>query len=107
MYGNSTQRRNNVDPYLTQKVMSASPEQLIAYIYDAAITGCAREDRSRAMRAVQELINALNFDNIEIARNFLNLYRYILDQIGKGKFDEAKQLLTEFKSIWTQAMKVQ
>ncbi len=107
MYGSSTQKRNNVDPYLTQKVMSASPEQLIAYIYDAAITGCARQDRSKSMRAVQELINALNFDNIDIARNFLKLYRYILDQICKGEFEEARQLLTEFKSIWTQAMKVQ
>ena len=29
-----------IDPYLQQKVMSASPAQLVSYIYDIGISAC-------------------------------------------------------------------
>ena len=40
---------NPLNPYLVQKVMTASPEELIKYVYDAAIGACAREDHRRAL----------------------------------------------------------
>jgi len=95
-----------VDPYLKQKIMSASPEQLISYIYDVAISACGREDRMKATMALQELINSLNFEHKEMAGKFFQLYRYILDLIVKGKFEDAKHLLYELKSTWVEAMKV-
>jgi flagellin-specific chaperone FliS len=94
------------NPYLEQKVMSASPEQLISYVYDSGIKACALENRGDALRAVQVLINALNFDKQEMSVTFYNVYRYINYSISKGNFVEAKKNLEEIKSTWTQAMKV-
>ncbi len=90
-----------------QRVMTASPEQLISYIYDIAISSCANGDRLKATKAVQELINALNFDYKEQSLTFYRIYRYILDKVHKGKFDEAQKLLTDIKKTWADAMKVE
>ncbi len=94
------------NPYLVQKIMSASPEQLISYVYDAGIKACAIRDRSEALRAVQVLIKALNFDHKEVSVTFFNVYRYINYTISSGNFVEAKKNLEELKSTWTTAMKV-
>ncbi len=94
------------NPYLVQKVMSASPEQLISYVYDAGIKACTVEDRSEALRAVQVLINALDFDKQEMSVTFYNVYRYINSTISRGNFVEAKKNLEDLKSTWTKAMKV-
>jgi len=97
---------NKKNPYLIQKVMSASPEQLISYVYDAGIKACATENRNDALRAVHVLINALDFDKKEMSITFYNVYRYINYTITRGKFAEAKKNLEELKSTWNQAMKV-
>ena len=34
-----------IDPYLQQKVMSASPAQLVSYIYDIGISACTNNDK--------------------------------------------------------------
>ncbi len=108
MYPQSmTQKRNNVNPYLMQKVMTASPEQLISYIYDIAISSCAKEDRIKAAQAVQELINSLNFDYKEQSLTFFKIYRYILNQIHKDQFKDAQKLLTDIKKTWASAMQVE
>ena len=57
------------DPYLTQKIMSASPEQLVAYMYDAVILGCKKEDQTPYVReAILEeqfanMLKKLKFDD--------------------------------------------
>ncbi len=94
------------NPYLVQKVMSASPDQLISYVYDAGIKACAMENRSDGLRAVQVLINALDFDKQEISVTFYNVYRYINYSISQGNFVEAKKNLEDLKSTWAKAMKV-
>ena len=104
--GTMQQKTREPNPYLVQKIMTASPEQLIVYIYDAGITACGREDKIKAMQAVQELINALNFDNKSVAGTFYNTYSYILDQIHKRNFEEAKNFLAEIRQAWMEAFKL-
>ncbi len=62
------------NPYLVQKIMTASPEELISYIYEAGIKACAQKDYRRSLEAVQQLINALNFEAGEISSNFYKVY---------------------------------
>lgn len=100
--GPSTQK----NPYLVQKVMSASPAQLISYVYDAGIKACAIRNRSEALRAVQVLTNALNYDKQEMSVTFYNVYRFINYTISQGKFAEAKKDLEDLKLTWAKAMKV-
>ena len=39
-------RNNSIDPYLQQKVMTASPTELVVYLYDIGISSCIkRQDR--------------------------------------------------------------
>ena len=99
-------REIDKDPYLKQKVFSASPEQLISYIYDVIIAACHRKDQERALRGLMELVNSLNFDYKDIAVPMYQLYRYCLDRIRKREFDEVEELIGGLKAAWTEAMKV-
>lgn len=94
------------DPYLVQKIMSASPQQLIAYIYDSGITACSQNDPVKARMAVNALIKSLKFDHKEIATTFYNVYRRINLLINQKNFTEAKQIFLDLKQTWSQAFKV-
>ena len=98
------------DQYLEQKILSATPKQLIAYIYDAAIVSCTKRDIEKTTAAIGILINSLNFDDNEdvqdISLKFIQYYEYILDLVRKNKFDEARDNLKEIRDAWVKSMKV-
>ena len=102
----SNTQKQKLDPYLVQKVMSASPQQLISYIYDAAIVSCGRRDPIKAGKSVRELMKALNFDYKEIAFTFYNVYRYVNNLIINGNYEDARDILVDLKNTWTSSMKV-
>ncbi len=108
MSGSYMQRESvKTNQYLVQKILTASPEQLIVYIYDAAIIACSRRDRMKASQAVQALINSLNFDSEKnIATKFFQLYHYILNQINSNNFNEARNLLDDLRKTWSEAMRI-
>ena len=94
------------DPYLTQRIMSAGPEQLISYIYDAILTACRTGDRERALRGLMALVGALDFEYQEQAVPMYKLYQYCLDRAREGNLDEVKYIIGEFKEAWSEAHKV-
>ncbi|SVC07790.1 uncharacterized protein METZ01_LOCUS260644 [marine metagenome] len=102
--------KNAPDHYLEQKILSASPEQLIAYVYDAAIAGCIKRDIAKASSALGLLIQSLNFDEEkemqEMSTKFYKTYNYLLDLLRKKKFDEVLTYLKEIRATWVEAMKV-
>lgn len=101
-----TKKRKKVNPYLAQKIMTASPEQLILYIYDASISACGRKDYIKAAEAIQELINSLNFKEREVATTFFQMYQYILSLVHKREFEEAQLFLREIRNTWAEAMRL-
>ena len=101
-----TRKPKKVNPYLAQKIMTASPEQLILYIYDASISACGRKDHVRAAEAIQELINSLNFKEKKVAGTFYHMYQHILTLIHKKQFNEALVLLREIRNTWAEAMRL-
>ena len=96
----------NKDPYLKQKIMSAKPEQLISYMYDAILAACRNEDSERAERGLAGLIDSLVFDQEEVSLPMFQVYQYCLDQIRKGNFTEVAKLIGGMKSAWSEAMNV-
>ena len=107
MFRNQVEPRDfNRDPYLTQKIMSASPEQLISYIYDLVIAACKRKDQEKALRGLASLVSALNFDYKDIAVPMYQLYQYCLEQVRKKQFEEVEELIGGLKTAWAEAMNV-
>ena len=96
----------NPNPYLVQKIMTASPEELISYIYEAGIKACFQENQSRALEAVQQLINALNFDAGEISNNFYQVYSTVQNHLYKNEFEAAREILVDLRKTWTEAMRI-
>lgn len=96
-------KRKLQNPYLVQKIMSASQEELIAYIYEYGVTACAQQDPVKARTAVNHLVQALNFEYKEMANTFLNVYRYLGHLINQKRFDEAKAILNDLKNTWAKA----
>lgn len=94
-----------VNIYLQQQIMTASPEELIKYLYDAGIIACKRRQKSKALEVLQELINSLRFDQDgDIAMNFYRTYSTITDLIGRNEWDRAIKMLTEIRTSWITAM---
>ena len=91
------------NPYLQQKILSASPEQLVCYIYDAGITACKQKNAGKAGQAVRELINALNFNYKEMAVPLFDLYKYCLNMITAEKFKDAQEILEGLREAWFDA----
>lgn len=107
MFRNQVEPRDfNRDPYLKQKIMSASPEQLISYIYDLVIAACRRKDQEKALRGLAGLVSALNFDYKDIAVPMYQLYQYCLEQVRKKQYAEVEELIGGLKTAWTEAMNV-
>ena len=94
---------NGMNPYLKQKIMSASPEQLVCYIYDAGITACKKKDTTKAGQAIRELINALNFDYKEMALPLFDLYKYCLNNVNSDNFEHAQEILEGLREAWYEA----
>jgi len=97
---------HNSNPYLAQKILSASPEQLISYIFDVAIAACINQNRIKAAEAIQLLINSLKFDHKKIATNFYDTYNAILNRLYLNQFGQAESMIREIRDAWNEAMRI-
>ena len=92
--------------YLAQQIHLASPEKLIWMMYDLGWKSCRGKDRGKASKVLVELIAALNFDHKEMAVSFFELYRYALDRVHSGKFEEAGAVFQSLRDAWETAFKI-
>ncbi|MFQ5770254.1 MAG: flagellar export chaperone FliS [bacterium] len=97
---NSAKVKSALNPYLKQQIQTASPEKLILILYDLAIKCCHTQDRQMAVKVLVELISALNFDHKEMSLLFFDLYKYALDNIHQGKFEEPLMIFEELREVW-------
>jgi len=88
------------EAYRRQQVLSARPEDLILVVYDYVIAGCNGKDGAKACRGLAELIDALDFDQGEIAGGLFGLYRYSMDRVRKGDFDGALAVMRPLRETW-------
>jgi flagellar protein FliS len=108
-YSNLTTAQNNrLNQYLVKEILDATPQQLIIKIYDYAISASTKKDLFKTNNALQELINALRFDEgdaKEISLGLLKLYRYCQEEMRKGNNEVVKQILTDLRDTWLNALK--
>ena len=91
--------------YQKQAIMSASPDQLIAKLYDMAVAACRREDRTKLKAVLVELIASLNFDKGgEVAQRLHALYEYCLLECSAGDLTVVTEVLDGLRSAWKQGV---
>ena len=116
------------NPYASAQVNSASPEQILVLLYDAALRDIKEAraaltvgDRSRkakaldhAVKVVTELANSLRPDKApEIAENLSNLYDFMIDRMIRSNAQNEDldlqvvyNLLGELRAAWVEAIRI-
>lgn len=116
---------NAAEAYRRQQVLNAPPEQLTLMLYNGCLKfidegtqtlkekkyEAANNSLQKAQRIISEFRLTLNMD-YEISHQLLPLYNYVYDRLVEGnirsdtsKLDEAKEIITELRDAWVEAMK--
>ena len=111
--------------YRQQQVMTATPETLTLMLYNGAIKFINESiDATQSKEYEKANTSCIKAQNIvtefrltlkmeyEISQNLLALYNYVYDRLVEGnlnedvtKLEEAKNILSELRDAWAQAMK--
>lgn len=89
-----------ISQYRKMDVEGASPIRLVVMAYDLAILSCERQDFEKAVKSVQALQNALDFDFPEAAGGLLALYQWVMDCLRRHDYDGAKNILLDLRQAW-------
>jgi flagellar protein FliS len=117
---------SKLNAYRKTSVTTASKEQILIMLYEAAINhlkraseSCQKNDYAtkgvavgKAHDIVNELSNTLDFEvGGEVARNLENLYMFIIQLITQGniqndstKFDQARKIMENLLEGWKGAV---
>lgn len=91
--------------YQEQAVLSASPEQLVAKLYDLGIAACHREDRPKLRAVLVELMSGLNLEQGgDIAVRLQDVYEYCLRESAAGPLDVVSEILTGLRDAWREGV---
>ncbi len=102
----ATYKSVKANSYLFNEIMNATPEKLLLKVYDYAIVNAEKKDMIKTNEAIQVLINALRFDNEEVANisiRLFRLYQFCQDQMRKRNSEIVKRILTELRETWINA----
>ena len=116
------------NPYASAQVNSASPEQILVLLYDAAmrdvkeaIAALDNGDRARkakaldhAVKVVTELANSLRPEKApDIAANLSGLYDFMIDRMIRSNSSNQNldlavvlNLLVELRTAWVEAIRI-
>ncbi len=87
--------------YQRQDVLSASPAQLVAKLYDIGILACNTEDRFKLRKVLIELIASLNFaEGGEIAIRLSQIYEYCMRESVAGDLSIIGEMLSDLRDTW-------
>ncbi len=105
----SQNKTTQLNPYLVKEILEASPQKLLLKIYDFAITHCQLHDMLKTNRALDELINALNFEDEkarEISIGLLKLYQYCQEEMRKKNYEMVHKILVDLREAWLTIFKM-
>ncbi len=116
---------NAAEAYKRQQVLTATPEALTLMLYNGALRfmtegreAIEKKDYEEANNSLQKAQNIITEFRVtlnmeyEIAHQLLPLYNYVYDRLVEANMrsdvkplDEAKNIITELRDAWAQAMK--
>ncbi len=83
-------------------ILSAPPENLILKIYDYILNACKKEKADEACKGIALLIDSLNFEET-LSLNLFQLYRYTMEKLKAGEFEEPINIISGLKEAWETA----
>jgi flagellar protein FliS len=87
--------------YQHQSIATASPERLIAKLYDLGIAACHRGDRAKARAVLVELMGALDHERGgDVAARLHSIYEFCLNESALGDLDAVGELLDGLREAW-------
>lgn len=112
--------------YKQQQIMTATPEGLTLMLYNGALKFIAEGIDAMQKKQYEQCNNALlRAENIvsefratlkmeyEVSHGMMALYNYVYDCLVEGnmkedvrKLEEAKEIMTELRNTWHEAMKI-
>lgn len=116
---------NAAEAYKRQQIMTATPEALTLMLYNGClkfmsegIESLEKKDFEQANTSLQKAQNIISEFRItldmqyDIAKQLMPLYNYTYDRLVEGNIkgdirmlQEAKDIITELRDAWAQAMK--
>ncbi len=93
--------------YQRQDVLSASPAQLIAKLYDLAVLACHNGDRIKLRKILIELISSLNFeDGGDLSVRLSQIYEFCMRESISGDLNLVHGMLDDLRTTWKQGLLV-
>ena len=90
--------------YQRQDVLSASPTQLVAKLYDLGILACNTNDRFKLRKVLIELIASLNFEEGgEIAIRLSQIYEFCMRESVSGDLMVIGEMLSDLRETWKES----
>ena len=93
---------SGIDAYRRQQLEAMRPEQLVLVCLDRGLAACRRRERRQAQRAIDALIQGLDFEQ-PLAGRLLVLYDWALRLVREGRFAEASEVLGPLRETWAAA----
>jgi flagellar protein FliS len=93
----------SIKSYQSNQILSMSPTQLILKVYDIAIVSVKKGDNIRAHRAIQELINSLDFDQGDIPKGLFRLYQFCQNSLRAKDSNNVLKILEDLRATWAEA----
>lgn len=92
--------------YHQEQNLNLSPVQVILKLYDLVIVSCKKNDARMALRALNELIVALNFEQKDMSVGLYRLYDYSKRCVFAKRYLQAEAVISELRGAWAQAFKL-
>lgn len=123
---NKQQREKAFQQYNKNKIMTATPAELVLLLYEGCIKFCniaktaiekkdyyeTNENLKKAQAIIRELQCTLNFD-YEVANDFNNIYNYLLPRLIEANIkkdinilEECLEHLRTLKDTWKEIMRI-
>lgn len=99
---------NKANAYIVKEILESPQQKLLLKVYDFAIVNCKAGNMDKTNRALNELINALRFDDPkakEVSIGLLKLYQFCQEQMRRGDKDIVYKILTDLKEAWVTIFK--
>ncbi len=100
-------KKDKVNLYQKNEILSSSPEKLVLFLYDQTILGCKSDDERKASKAIAQLIDSLDFKYNDIATGLFRLYEYCLRLVKDKQFKKVLSIFVDLRATWIDALQKQ